>query len=66
MHFGVHVRFLLAVPALILGEALAHRVSTTLVPYFLSSGVVPPEQKGAFVRVVGASPGCATGLSPGC
>ena len=53
VHFGVHVRFLLAVPALILGEAMAHRVSTTLIPYFLSSGVVPPEQKGAFVRVVG-------------
>ena len=53
MHFGVHVRFLLAVPALILGEAMAHRVSTTLVPYFLTSGVVPPAQRGAFVRVVG-------------
>ena len=32
VHFGVHVRFLLAVPALILGEAMAHRVSTTLIP----------------------------------
>lgn len=53
MHFGVHVRFLLAVPALILGEAMAHRVSTTLIPYFLSSGVVPPAQQGAFVRIVG-------------
>jgi hypothetical protein len=54
MHFGVHVRFLLAVPALILGEAIAHRVSTTLIPYFLTSGVVPPAQRGAFVRVVGS------------
>lgn len=53
VHFGVHVRFLLAVPALILGEAMAHRMSTTLIPYFLSSGVVPPAQRGAFVRVVG-------------
>ena len=52
VHFGVHVRFLLAVPALILGEAMAHRVSMTLIPYFLTSGVVPPEQRGAFVRVV--------------
>ena len=52
VHFGVHVRFLLAVPALILGEAMAHRVSTTLIPYFLTSGVVPPAQRGAFVRVV--------------
>ena len=53
MHFGVHVRFLLAVPALILGEATAHRVSTTLIPYFLTSGVVPPAQRGAFVRILG-------------
>jgi hypothetical protein len=53
VHFGIHVRFLLAVPALILGEAMAQRVSTTLIPYFLTSGIVPPEQKGAFVRVVG-------------
>jgi hypothetical protein len=54
VHFGVHVRFLLAVPALILGEAMAHRVSTRLIPYFLTSGVVPPAQRGAFVRVVGS------------
>src|SRR4249920_2690466 len=54
MHFGVHVRFLLAVPALILGEAMAHRISTTLIPYFLTSGVIPPAQRGAFVRVVGS------------
>jgi hypothetical protein len=53
VHFGVHVRFLLAVPALILGEAMAHRVSTRLIPYFLTSGVVPPAQRGAFVRVLG-------------
>jgi hypothetical protein len=53
MHFGVHVRFLLAVPALILGEAVAHRVSTTLIPYFLTSGVVPPAERGAFVRILG-------------
>jgi hypothetical protein len=53
VHFGVHVRFLLAVPALILGEAIAHGVSTRLIPHFLSSGVVSPAQRGAFVRVLG-------------
>ena len=52
VHFGVHVRFLLAVPALILGEAMAHRLSTRLIPYFLTSGMVPPSQRGAFVRTV--------------
>jgi hypothetical protein len=50
-HFGVHVRFLLAVPALILGEAVAHRMTTRLIPYFLISGVVPPAQRDAFVAV---------------
>ena len=54
VHFGVHVRLLLAVPALILGEAMAHRVSTTLIPHFLSSGVVQPTERGAFVRVLGS------------
>jgi hypothetical protein len=54
MHFGIHVRFLLAVPALILGEAMAQRVSVRLIPYFLTSGVVPPSQRGAFVRVLGS------------
>ena len=54
MHFGIHVRFLLAVPALILGEAMAQRVSTRLIPYFLTSGVVPPSQRGAFVRILGS------------
>ena len=52
VHFGVHVRFLLAVPALILGEAMAHRLSTRLIPHFLTSGMVPPSQRGAFVRIV--------------
>ena len=46
MHFGVHVRFLLAVPALILGEAMAHRVSTTLIP-------VLPDFRGGPARAEG-------------
>ena len=66
VHFGVHVRFLLAVPALILGEAMAHRVSTTLVPYFLNSGVVPPAQRGAFVRVLGGLARLRNRPFPGC
>ena len=66
VHFGVHVRFLLAVPALILGEAMAHRVSTTLIPYFLTSGWSRPRRGGPSSASSEASPACATGLFPGC
>jgi len=52
VHFGVHVRFLVAVPALILGEGLAHRVCMTLIPYFVTSGVVKPTARPAFEGVL--------------
>jgi hypothetical protein len=51
-HFGVHVRFLLAVPLLILGEGMAHHLSMTLIPYFLTSGLVPATQKQDFVNIL--------------
>jgi hypothetical protein len=51
-HFGVHVRCLVAIPLFILGEATVHAVSTRLVPYFLSSGLVPDDERGRFVAVV--------------
>jgi len=52
-HFGVHVRFLLAVPLFILGEGIAHQLSTTLIPYFLTSGLVRAAQKQDFVNLIG-------------
>lgn len=51
-HFGVHVRCLVAIPLFILGEATVHAASTQLVPYFLSSGLVPDDERGRFVTVV--------------
>lgn len=51
-HFGVHVRFLLAVPLFILGEGMAHRLSTTLIPYFLSSGLVQTAQRQDFTNII--------------
>jgi hypothetical protein len=51
-HFGVHVRFLLAVPLLILGEGMLHQLSTTLIPYFLTSGLVQAAQKQDFVNII--------------
>ncbi len=40
-HFGVHVRFLVAVPLLILAEGLLHSLTTLLLPQFVRSGLVP-------------------------
>jgi len=51
-HFGVHVRFLLAVPLLILGEGVMHKLSTTLIPYFLTSGLVQAAQKQDFLNII--------------
>jgi hypothetical protein len=51
-HFGVHVRFLLAVPLLILGEGMTHHLSMTLIPYFWTSGLVPPAKKQDFETII--------------
>ncbi|MGH8480007.1 MAG: hypothetical protein ACREXK_10600 [Gammaproteobacteria bacterium] len=51
-HFGIHARFLVAVPLLILGEGMAHQLTATLIPYFLTSGLVREEQRAAFREVV--------------
>ena len=51
-HFGIHVRFLIAVPLLILGEGVAHQLTAKLIPYFLSSGLVREDQREAFREVV--------------
>ncbi len=40
-HFGVHVRFLIAVPLFILAEGVAHSLTTRLVPHFVRAGIVP-------------------------
>ena len=54
-HFGVHVRFLVAVPLLILAEGPAHALSARLLAYFLQSGVVPPGEMGRFRATVAAT-----------
>ncbi len=47
-HFGIRFRFLVAVPLLIIREGMAHRLTAQLIPYFLASGLVREEQRGAF------------------
>lgn len=51
-HFGIHVRCLVAIPLLILAEGLAHAVSTRVVPYFVTSGLVKDEDRATFHDVV--------------
>jgi hypothetical protein len=52
-HFGVHTRCLVAIPLFILAEATLHLVSHRVVPYFISSGLVPIEDRDRFRAIVG-------------
>jgi hypothetical protein len=54
-HFGVHVRFLVAVPLLILAEGPVHVLTTRLLPQFVRSGVVPPDGVGRFRAAIEAT-----------
>lgn len=51
-HFGIHVRFLFAVPLLIIGEGTAHRLTLRLIPHFRTSGLVQEEQHEAFREIL--------------
>src|SRR5213594_266184 len=44
-HFGVHVRCLLAIPLLVGAELLGDLLPQRLVPYFVTSGLVPEEAR---------------------
>lgn len=43
-HFGIHVRFLIAVPLLIVAGGVVHAAMARLLPQFITSGVVPHEE----------------------
>ncbi len=51
-HFGIHVRFLIAVPLFILGEEVLNGLTAKLIPYFLTSGLVREQQREAFREIV--------------
>lgn len=51
-HFGIHIRFLVAVPLLILGEGMMHSMGAKLIPHFVKSGLVAPEQRERFARII--------------
>ena len=48
VHFGIHVRFLIAVPLLIFAEAPVQGVFMRLLPYFVRSGVMPESELPRF------------------
>lgn len=51
-HFGVHVRFLLAVPLFIIDDALAQWVLAEIIPYFVGSGLVTDADRAKFAAIV--------------
>lgn len=51
-HFGIHVRCLVAIPLLLLAEALAQGVAPRLFPYFVASGLVPPDCRDRFREIL--------------
>ena len=52
-HYGVHVRCLLAIPLLILGEAALHGTAQKITAQFVSSGIVGPGLREAFAMAIG-------------
>jgi hypothetical protein len=51
-HYGVHVRCLVAIPLLILGEATLHKAALRYFPQFISSGLVDDATRPAFEAVL--------------
>jgi hypothetical protein len=51
-HFGVHVRCLVAIPLLILGEATLHRATRGYIPQFIGSGLVDDAVRPRFEAAV--------------
>jgi len=47
-HFGVNVRCLVAIPLLIFAEGFSHKLTTSLMPYFESSGLVSSRDVSRF------------------
>jgi len=52
-HFGIHVRFLVAVPLLILAEGAVHKTLQSLLRQFVASGVIPPAEMPRFRETIG-------------
>ena len=52
MHYGVHVRGLVAIPLFILAEAMLNQTTQRLVPYFAESGLIRAEDFQGFRKLL--------------
>lgn len=52
MHFGVHVRGLVAIPLFILAEAMLNQMTQRLIPYFAESGLIREEDLQGFRKLL--------------
>src|SRR5262249_4956593 len=51
-HFGGPATGRVAIPMLILAQGLAHHITTSLLPWFVRSGVIAPDKRAQFGEVV--------------
>lgn len=51
-HFGVTVRCLVAIPLLVIGEAVAHALTMHLIPHFVRSGLVSEADRPHFRAIL--------------
>jgi hypothetical protein len=52
VHYGVHVRCLVAIPLLILAEGMALRIVRTIVSQFLENGLIIDSQRDRFIQII--------------
>jgi hypothetical protein len=51
-HFGIHARFLIAIPLIIISEGMMHSVISKLIPYFHTSGLIRNDQQQDFKQAI--------------
>jgi hypothetical protein len=54
-HYGLHVRCLLAIPLLVIAEAVAHSIVPTCLNQFLRTGLVDEKLEPAFREIIAAA-----------
>lgn len=54
-HFGVHVRCLLAIPLLVLTDAMVTGILGRTIPFFVRSGLIPEGERDRFAAVLRGS-----------
>ena len=63
-HHGVHARLLVAIPLLIVAEAVAHVILTRLIPVFVEARLVKPEDVPRFEAILARAVRLREGAAP--